>query len=472
MNTKHFSKAVLLFTTLLWLSSCQKKMDVVPEDPSFAKKADNPGFVENDMVLYWNEKAAAVVFRSPGPPPVLSRHMTMVQIAVYDALNAIKPKYKSYALIDYREKDADPDAAVASAAYWTFKNLDSYLRALSPNPGSLALSVSGNDWEGWYASALSTIEPGEAKDKGIALGQLAADAIMAKRAGDNYATARLVYLPVPPYTQPAGIWRPTLSQPPVPAFHNGGLPLWASQMKPFAVHSNDQFRPDAPPALTSDAYASSYNQVKSLGARIGSTRTAEQSLLANFWQESPATIWNRFTREAIQNKNMDAWKAARLFALVNTSMFDAFLTAFDGMYTYHSWRPESAIRLGDTDGNDNTTVDATWVSFTTDIKVGPGLQTPTPPIPEYPNGNAALGSAIAEVFRSYFGSDETDVNLVTNDVTVPGSVINYTSFSKASQEYSLSRLYAGFNFPYSLEVGEGMGAKVGKLVFEQYFTEQ
>jgi hypothetical protein len=356
MQLKNLPRIVVLLLSIFWLNACQKHVDFKNLfDHSSQKQASN-GFAENDMVLTWNENVSNVISKTAGPPPVLSRHFTMSQIAVHDALNSIKPKYKTFALMNIHEKDADPDAAVASAAYWTLKNLNTYLGTLTP-AGSLPLQTSGNDWEGWFATSLATIPDGAAKEAGIALGKLAADAIMQNRANDNFAQARVTYIAIPPPVTPldAGVYRPTVSQPPVPSYHSGGLPLWSTLMKPFTLTANSQFRSGPPPSLTSATYTNDFNEVKQLGARVGSTRDADQTHIANFWQEGPNTIWNRFARNAVANKKVDAWRTARLFALFNTAIFDGVLAAFDGLFYYKRWRPESAIRLGDTDENDQTT---------------------------------------------------------------------------------------------------------------------
>ena len=242
-------------------------------------------------------------------------------------------------------------------------------------------------------------------------------------------------------------------------------------MKGFAVTSADQFRSAAPPALSSSEYAQDYNEVKTLGARVGSTRTADQTLVANFWQESPSNILNRLARQAIKNKHMDAWRSARLLALVNVSIFDAFLTCFDGLHHFYRWRPESAIRSMQDDGNSATEGQADWLPFVTDIKVGPAPQTSTPPIPEYPASNAAPATAAAEVLRLFFNSDETNITLVTEDVTTAGSSRNYSSFKQAADEYGESRILAGFNFRYSVNAGAELGRNVAKNTYETLFRE-
>jgi hypothetical protein len=193
--------------------------------------------------------------------------------------------------------------------------------------------------------------------------------------------------------------------------------------------------------------------------------------MANYWQETPTNIWNRFARQAILNKRMDAWRSARLLALVNVSIFDGFLTVFDGMHHYYRWRPESAIRSMQDDGNASTDGQADWLPFVTDIKVGPAPQTPTPTIPEYPASNSAIGTAVAELMKQFFETDETSIDLVTEDVLTAGTSRHFSSFSQAARECGVSRIYAGFNFRISVNAGDELGKKVGKNAFESLLKE-
>jgi hypothetical protein len=471
MHTKHFLRVSLMVMVVAWIYSCQKTE--APDPVISNARPPHAGFNENDMVLHWNENVSRVIARSGGNPPIYSRHYTMAQLAVHDALNSIVPKYQTYALMNERDKDADPDAAITAAAYWTFKKIDAFLKTFPPGTTGLALQTSGNNWDGWYAAALSQIPDGEGKIRGIALGIKAADAIMAKRATDGYAEARIVYVNGSGIIPAAGIYRPTIAQSPIPfpTTHTGGLPYWAIHMKGFAVNSADQFRSPAPPALTSTEYAQDYNEVKTLGARVGSTRTADQTLMANYWQETPINLWNRFARQAILNKRMDAWRSARLLALTNVAIFDGLLTVFDGIHHYYRWRPESAIRSMQDDGNAMTEGQADWMPFVTDIKVGPPPQTSTPPIPDYPASNSAIGSAAAELMKLFFETDETSIDLVTEDVLTAGTSRHFSSFSQAAKEYSVSRIYAGFSFRFSVNAGDELGRKVGKNAFESLLKE-
>jgi hypothetical protein len=466
------TRMMLVVMTLSFTVACTKQADMPSDILERSNRPAHAGFNENDAVLTWNERLGAVILRTAAPPPVVARHYTMAALAMHDALNSIVPKYQTYALHGVREKQAHLDAAVISAAYWTFKKIDAFLKGFGPT--GLALTGPGYNWDTWYAESMANIPEGEAKNLGIDLGIKAADAIMTNRSNDGFATARTVYVNGYNLAPSPGLWRPTIAQTPplpFPTTHIGGLPYWQRDMKPFAIASASAYRPEAPPATSSAKYAEDYNEVKMLGARVGSTRTADQSEIANFCQEQMSSIVNRFARGALQNKKVDAWRSARILAVMNVGISDALLAGFDGLYHFYRWRPETAIRNAANDENASTSADAGWLPFVTDIKLGPPPQTPTPPIPEYPNPNAIIGDASAEVLRIFFGGDETNVSLATQDVTVNGTVRKYNSFSHFAEEYALSRIYAGFNFRYSVETGKEMGKQIGHYVMENVLKE-
>jgi hypothetical protein len=462
---------------------CQKpgiKEAASAEQAGSQKNPAPPGFVTDDMVLTWNTHLTNFFLTVPQAPPVVSRHATMAQIAVYDALNSIKPKYEPYAQKTKRFKFADPNAAVASATYHAIIYLDEYLKQFSPATPQVGFPLTSlQNWNNWYAQSMTTVADGDAKQLGIEAGKEAASAIVNLRASDGYAQARFVYAyaPIPAQPIPAGVWRPTIfSNPPInpPAgtTHTGGLASWAIYMKSFSGMRANQFAAPEPPSLQSARYTTDFNEVKTLGNRAGSNVSQVEYQVANFWQESPALIWNRVAHQSLVNKKMDAWKSARLLALVNAAIFDGLLASFESIYAYKRWRPETAIRLADQDGNDDTTPTTDWLPRVTDIKLGAPPNTPTPPIPEYPNTGTALGEAAAEAMRQFYGTDATSITLVSKDVI--GATVgarHFSSFTAASNDYGLSRIYAGFAFRYSIEAGIDMGNKTGKYVAESVFRE-
>ncbi len=456
---KAFKTSLLTFTMLasmtLWNSSCKKEISGEPQADntglSSIRNAE-PGFAENDMVIYWNEKAGAVL-AAVNPPPNQTRQFAMVQIAVHDALNAIKPKYESYALINSREKDASPNAAVASAAYWA-------LKGLVPS-SSLPL-------DDWYSQSLATVPEGPGKELGKILGKNAATAIISNRANDGFALANAV-VAIPDATIPGG-YRSTLPYsntalglPKVKA-----IPNWGVALRPFSVISHSQFRPSAPDPVNSAEYVQDYNEVKNKGAREMHSRTSEETQIGFFWVERSSPAWNRYTRNVVATQKMDAWKTARLFALLNTAMADGVTGTFDAKYHYFYWRPETAIRVDD--GNPLTIADAGWLPSSLEIPAAnPLMNAYTPPMPDYPSAHAALGGAAAEVLKRFFGTDVMPVDQTSP--TFPGVTRHYNTFSQAARDNSLSRIYVGYHFRKACDAGETQGRDIGGYVFSHSFRE-
>ncbi len=450
----------LLSALLLLLNYSCKKEDVnhkpalKEEINASEQKPDNPGFVENDMVMYWNEKASIVLASPPNTPPAQARRFAMIQIAVHDALNAIKPKYQRFALLNERKQFASPDAAVASAAYWTIKKMN---------------LEGANPLDQWYAESLSTIPDGQSKEDGKILGEHSADAIIAKRSTDNFAQAN-VQIALPDGIAP-GEYRSTLpfslpTMPKIKALHQ-----WGTLMHPFVTQSNSQFRPSAPDPVNSSVYEAEYSEIKTKGARVGHDRTNEETEIGVFWVERSSIGWNRFARNILSSKKIDAWKTARLFALMHTAMVDGVSGCFDAKYHYSYWRPETAVRLGDADGNNNTTGDANWLPMYVENpnNTNPAMNIYTPPIPDYPSAHANFGGAAAEVLALFFETDFISVDQTST--TLPGVTRRYTSISKAAIDNSLSRIYVGFHFRKACLAGEEQGRQIANYVFNNSFRE-
>ena len=455
LTSMHLILVVLLF-------SCQKEN--VPDtektsEPSSesSRKPDNPGFADNDMVMFWNEKTTTAL-SAPMNQPRRARLFAITQIAVHDALNAIKPKFQRYALENTREQFANPDAAVASAAYWVIKGLNLQ--------GSFPVDT-------WYNESLATIPEGESKELGKALGKKSADAIIANRANDGLSQVLTTSI-IPAEGDDPGEYRITLfwSNPVLNLSHVKHIPNWGTVLKPFVVTTNNQFRPAGPNPVNSSAYTQDYNEVKSKGARVGHTRTAEETEIANFWSDNrPSLIWNTLTRNIISSRKMDAWKTARLFALIHTGMADGINSTMEAKYHFYYWRPETAIRLGDNDANPNTDGDATWLPSITEVQnANPNLVIYTPPVPEYPSGFAMYGGVVAEVLRLFFETDEISFDLTSN--VLPGPTRHYNSFSQAARENSVSKIYGGFYFRKAIVDGEAHGKNIGNYVFTHAFRAE
>jgi hypothetical protein len=447
---KSFKILLLISAASLSLStlylSCTKSD--FPYPGSHDNGSAGHGFAENSMVLYWNYRAATVL-GVPMRQPDRSRYFAIIEIAVHDALNNIKPKFEPY-LLNEPTKAASPDAAVASAAYRAIKGLN--LQA-------------GFPVDSWYDSCLALIPGGAAKEAGKILGQHAAEAIIANRAGDGFSQV------IPTSAQPAngttpGAYRQTNAVP----FRV--IPNWGIVVKPYVVQNNSQFRPAGPYDVKSAEYAADYREVAEKGAREGSTRSPEDTRLAKFWADNkPSLVWNDFANKVIADKKMDAWKTARTFALLHTAIADGFNTVLESKYHFYYWRPETAIHEGDNDGNAATTANATWLPFVIEsIQPTPPGNWVSPPLPEYPSGYTMTGGVVAEILMRITGSDKISVAVTSN--TLPGETLHYHSLAKAARDNSLAKVYAGWYFRKGALDGEEMGKKIAHYVFAHSFREK
>ena len=390
-----------------------------------------------DAVLAWNQAAMTAVTRMTNRttgafilPHPEARIYAIVQLAIYDALNNIHQQNAPYALQAPLVTDAAPDAAVSAAAH-------DALLALLPAQKAYADSL--------YAAMLAKISDSDAKTHGITLGQAAAKAILAKRANDGADHAQMAF----PISSLPGDYQytPPFDGPPFNGFY--ALVGWKG-VTPFALTSASQFRPVSPPALTSEAYAADFNEIKALGGASSSTRTADQTAIALFWLTSSPLQWNRIAREALATHPQDAYATARLLALLQVAEADAYIAMCDGKFAYKRWRPITAIRMAATDNNPNTEADPTWMP----------LAFPNPPDAEYPSGHAAASGAASVVLKSFFGTDDVSF-AATNGA---GKTRNFTSFSQAADECSVSRIYAGYHFRNSTVQGHLMGNQIGAFV--------
>jgi hypothetical protein len=225
---------------------------------------------------------------------------------------------------------------------------------------------------------------------------------------------------------------------------------------PFTLRSGDQFRPDGPPALPGRKYARDYNEVQSIGERLSATRTTEQSEIARFWYEGSQVAWNRIARVVAEPRLFDVWEQARLFALVNFAMADGFIAGWNVRYVYNFWRPVTAIRAGDADGNDHTVGDPLWETFLN-----------TPAIPDYPSTHSVLGGAAAEVLVRFF-HDAAIPFTTTSGPPFAGITRSYRRFLEAARENADSRVYAGIHFRTATTDGLRLGRQIGAFGVRRY----
>lgn len=385
----------------------------------------------NTVVLEWNELA----FRAFDGPVyehslMASRINAMVHIAMHDALNAIQPKYASYALAE-KDTGADGITAAAVAAHAVLLH---------------EVPAKKNFLDSALLQTLAQVPTGDAKERGVLLGKKAAQAIINNRSNDG-APGELM-TGILPSTVP-GVYQA------VPPFNILFAPNW-EEVKLFGLQSKDQFRSQPQPALNSAAYAQDFKEVKEKGQLNSTTRTPDETAYAKFWYEFSEAGWNRVARTATINKNLNLLEAARLFALVDMALADAYTAGWDSKFHYNFWRPYTAIRQAAADGNEATAPDANWEP-----------SEPTPPVQDYPSTHSALGNAAATVLARILG-DNTAFTMTSFTAMPVGSTRSFNSFSQAADENASSRVMAGIHFRFSCNAGQTMGNKIGNWMVDNH----
>ena len=421
--------------------------------PAITSAADTAAASDagTDAVVAWNANAGDATVAAcflGGFAPQEARMYAMMHVAIHDALNGIDLQSQAYAITLQAAPGTSPDAAVAAAARDVLVSVLGSFAFFLP---AECISAGVASAEGDYAAALGAIPDGTAKTQGIALGQDAAEAILALRAADGYNAP-----PIDPNYQEGtapGEYRYT------PGTPFAFAPFWGDVI-PFAMTDGSQFRPGPPYKLTSPQYAADVNEVQRLGGdgvTTPSARTDEQTEIARFWVESSPLQWNRIARTVSTAEGLDLWDNARLFGLLNIALTDGYIGSLETKYHYRFWRPVTAIHLADIDDNPATIPDPTWT---------PLVQ--NPPIPDYDSGHAVEGGAAAQVLSRYFHTDKMTFSLCS--FTLPAgqtcgdpspTLRHFTSFSQAMEENAVSRIYVGFHFRDAVETGMKHGAKIG-----------
>jgi PAP2 superfamily len=383
-----------------------------------------PG-VRADIVTDANARAAETVSRLPAPP-ITVRIMAIVQVSVFEAVNAITARYPAYRAKLAPAPGASVDAAVASATRTAL------LKLMPAQQAAI---------EADYQALTAGVPDGPAKAAGMALGEQAANAVVAMCADDG-VVAPDAYRP---HAAP-GVYVPTV----IPAVAHWG------KRRPWVMSRGDQFRPAGPPALTSETWARDYNEIKALGSRNSTVRTAAQTAVAKFWEATLPSVYWPIPRAVAAAPGREVTDNARFLAVAAMAMDDALIAVFDAKYTYNFWRPVTAIRNGDTDGNDATDRDAGWTPLID-----------TPMHPEYPCAHCIVSGALGAVLAAEIGSGPVPT-LRSASYTAGGAVRTWTSVSAFTQEVALARILDGVHYRNSTEVGSTMGAKVGELAVRSF----
>jgi hypothetical protein len=380
-----------------------------------------------EIVVAWNRELLHIV-QTPGAQPATihaTRSFAILHAAIYDSVVSITKHDPPYVVSVKADPGARADAAAAQAGH-------DVLAALYPKFQA--------EFDTQLAAEMAAIPDGVTKQLGIQVGTDVAKQVLALRAGDGSAATP------PAFTasdQP-GDYRPTPPSFPAPVFTG-----WA-KVRPFVLDTASQFRPKAPPAVTSVAYANALNEVKSLGQDTSATRTADETVAAKFWAGPIWNTWNEIADRAVLAHNTDLETTSRLFAILNLTFADSVIAFYDAKYHYVIWRPVTAIRLGDTIGNMDIVGDPTWSPLAT-----------TPADPSYPGAHSVISEAGATVLSSFFGNDgKVDV---TSDV-LPGTTRVFDSYQAVANEAGLSRIFAGVHTRIDHKAGLDLGRDVAGFV--------
>jgi hypothetical protein len=377
-----------------------------------------------NVVTDWNEKAVALVASRSLPPAAAERIVTMTQVAMFDAVNSVERRYRPYLVQLTPTNSASEEASAAAAAAAVLAGSD---------PGNLA------EFKSTLATYLASIPEGEAKTAGIALGEAVASKVLEARATDGANTPDSYR----PRTQP-GVYIPT--------------PLTASSMwpnvTPFAMNSPTQFRPPPPVPLDSEKWIADYNEVMTFGAKTSKQRSPRQTEDARFWLMIGPISYYPMARQLVSDKRMNLIDSARFMALVSVAESDAYIAVFDAKYTYAFWRPITATRNGDLQNNPAMPRDATWQPIDN-----------TPMHPEYPCAHCITSAAFASVVETLYGSPDAP-GLSMTSLTAPGVTHRWNNMWAYVNEVSEARIWAGFHYRSSTEVGQDMGRKIGRFVVQ------
>lgn len=426
-NTRIARWSTAVSLVLIGVAGCQGASDEPLEE-----QQQGLALIPNDVVLQWNEHTMAALTTHDGyqDPVMASRTLSMVHLAMHDAVNATAYRfYRSYAF-DRRDLRAHPVAAAAAAA-------ERVLVRLFPAQES--------ELQAKLEQSLAAVRDGKAEQRGVRLGAQVADLVFEQREGDG-SNESANYTPGNEpgdyqFTTPDLIYRPG----------------WQN-VTPFGLERADQFRPEPPPRLDSPEYALAYEEVRTKGDADHHTRTADETAYAQFWYEFSELGWNRVARVIAEQEGLGLAASARLFALVHVAMADSYIAGWDAKFFYDRWRPVTAIQRGDTDGNPATAPDASFASFL-----------PTPPVQDYPSTHATLGAAAAEVLTRFFGHRGKYIgfSMTSSTAAEPNvEVRSFKSFRQAAQENADSRVMAGIHFRFATQAGMTLGAEIGAYVFE------
>ena len=389
-----------------------------------------PATASADTVTAWNVNATGALFATAGQPPTVGAiHLAMVHGAVYDAVNAIDKGYEPYLLSPRVATPFDSqDAAAATAAYRV-------LRTIVPAQEPVLAAQ--------YAASLAGVPDGTAKNRGIAVGEAAAAAMLAARTDDGRFGPFRFTVGMGP-----GVWKPVL-----PAFVNDPNG-WVKDVRPFLIEEAAQFRSRGPLALTSRKYAREFEEVKEDGALVSTSRSDDETHAVRYWAENGVATWSRIARAISAVRGLSLADNARLFSMLYLSAADAAICVWDDKEFWSFWRPITAIREADTDGNPATAMDGGWLPLIA-----------TPPYPDHPSGHAGISGSIVATLQNFFHTDR----IAFSDTNVGGLTRSWDRLSEAIEEIVDARVWSGIHFRTADEQGHRIGRQVAKFRDHHYF---
>ncbi len=373
-----------------------------------------------DVIMDWNAQADAIATSQKLTSPVHSRALSLLHVAMFEAVNAIERRYQPYRLSLVADRRTSPEAAAAVAGY-------TVLLALYPEEKAAL--------EKTLARMLGEVQEGNPKERGLILGRKAATDLIALRANDG--------------SERVDTWRP-ITQPGVYVVTAPVVSSTVGEYTPWVMTSAAQFRAGPPPSLTSEIWTRDFNEIREVGALASRTRTADQTAAAKVWLLTGARTWNPLVQQVAQQRKMNLLDCARLYALASVAGMDAYIAVFEAKYTYNFWRPVTAIRNADITGNPATPREAGWLPLSD-----------TPMHPEYPCAHCITSAAVAAVMRGVVGEEIGEVTITSP--TAPGVTRRFTSLDDYANEVSNARIWAGFHYRFSTVAGQEMGRKIGEL---------
>ena len=374
-----------------------------------------------DAITVWNENAVTIATPRMSPPAA-QRAVAMVQVAMFDAVNSIERRYRPYLAQFPAAPTASKEAAAAAAA-------GAVLAGLFPNAEKQTHDL--------MASYLAALPEGEAKAEGVRLGEAVAAKVLEARRNDGTGAPDSYR----PKTKP-GVYVPT-------AITVGST--WPN-VTPFALKSPAQFRPQPPIRLTGKEWVVDYNEIKDLGGKDSAKRSARQTEDARFWLITGPQSTDPLVRQLVTATKLGLLDSARFMALASVALADAYIAVMEAKYHYEFWRPITAIRNGDIDGNPLTESDPTWQPIDT-----------TPMHPEYPCAHCIGSSALATVVETLLGTADIP-EIVMTSPSAPGVTHRWTNIRAYTDEVSQARIWAGFHYRFSTRVGQQVGRKIGQYV--------